>query len=231
MSLITACTTSAQQIEDERFISHIVDLKVQNLKFYLENSEGNNYGNILKLKTALEDNNQRLVFAMNGGMYLRDGSPQGLYIENGITKTPLDTLNKLKTNFYLKPNGVFYLTNDHKGVVCQTSEYVPSSTITYATQSGPMLVINDHIHPVFKKDSKHYNIRNGIGVLPNGNLLFAMSKDTITLYDFADFFKTQGCKNALYLDGFVSRTYLPKKKWVQLDGNFGVIIAETKHIN
>ncbi|WP_299333330.1 phosphodiester glycosidase family protein [uncultured Psychroserpens sp.] len=231
LMLMTSCTSSAQQIDDDRFISHVVDLKTQTLKFYLKDSLGNNYSNFLNLKTSLEHDNQSLIFAMNGGMYLRDGSPQGLYIENGITKTPLDTLNKLKTNFYLKPNGVFYLTNDNKGAVCQTSEYKASSTITYATQSGPMLVINDSIHPIFKKDSKHFNVRNGVGVLPNGNLIFAMSKDTITLYDFADFFKTQGCKNALYLDGFVSRTYLPKKKWVQLDGNFGVIIAETKHMN
>lgn len=225
---MASCTSIAQDIEDERFISHIVDLKLQTLKFYLKNSEGVNYGNFQKLKTAIENDNQSLVFAMNGGMYLKDGSPQGLFIENGILKTPIDTLNKSKTNFYLMPNGVFYLTNDNTGVVCQTSEYKASSSITYATQSGPMLVVNNNIHPVFKKNSKHYNIRNGVGVLPNGNLLFAMSKDTITLYDFAEFFKSNGCKNALYLDGLVSRTYLPKKKWEQLDGDFGVIIAETE---
>ncbi|MFT5848440.1 MAG: putative metal-dependent HD superfamily phosphohydrolase [Psychroserpens sp.] len=34
---------------------------------------------------------------------------------------------------------------------------------------------------------------------------------------------------AEYIDGFVSRTYLPKKKRAQLDGNFGVIIGETKN--
>ena len=90
-----------------------------------------------------------------------------------------------------------------------------------------MLVIDNRIHPVFVKESKHLHIRNGVGILPDGNILFAMSKDLITLYDFAEFFKNSGCKNALYLDGFVSRTYLPEKKWEQLDGNFGVIIAET----
>jgi uncharacterized protein YigE (DUF2233 family) len=31
--------------------------------------------------------------------------------------------------------------------------------------------------------------------------------------------------NALYLDGVVSRMYLPEKKWEQLDGDFGVIIG------
>ena len=103
--------------------------------------------------------------------------------------------------------------------------------IMYATQSGPMLVINNNIHPVFVKGSKNLHVRNGVGVLPDGKLLFAMSKDVITLYDFAEFFKSHGCKNALYLDGFVSRTYLPKEKWEQLDGNFGVIIGETIHLN
>jgi len=62
----------------------------------------------------------------------------------------------------------------------------------------------------------------------NEELVFAMSKKTINFYDFASFFKIQGCKNALYLDGFVSRTYLPSKNWIQMDGNFGVIIAETR---
>ena len=52
-----------------------------------------------------------------------------------------------------------------------------------------------------------------------------MSKVPINFYDFATFFKDQGCSNALYLDGFVSRTYLPEKKWEQTNGNFGVIIG------
>lgn len=43
-----------------------------------------------------------------------------------------------------------------------------------------------------------------------------------------NFSKKKGCKNALYLDGFVSRTYLPEKNWSQLDGNFGVIIGVTE---
>ncbi len=220
-----------QGLDDPRFVVHTVDLKTQQLKLYWQNKDSINYRNHYHLKKALESQNEKLVFAMNGGMYLRDGSPQGLYIENGIVKAPLDTIKKGYGNFYLQPNGIFYLTNDQKGVVCQTSEYQYSPNINYATQSGPMLVINNRIHPIFVKDSKHFNIRNGVGVLPNGELLFAMSKDTITLYDFANFFKSNGCKNALYLDGAISKTYLPEKNWEQLDGNFGVIIAETETMN
>ncbi len=54
-----------------------------------------------------------------------------------------------------------------------------------------------------------------------------MSKEEINFFNFATFFKNQGCQNALYLDGFVFRAYLPEKSCEQLDGNFGVMIGET----
>jgi uncharacterized protein YigE (DUF2233 family) len=128
----------------------------------------------------------------------------------------------------MEPNGVFYLTDKNEAVVCQTSEFKLSDHIKYATQSGPMLVINGNIHPAFKQGSSNLNIRNGVGILPEGKLIFAMSKNVINFYDFAKYFKNLGCKNALYLDGFVSRTYLPEKNWIQLDGNFGVMIGVTQ---
>ena len=84
------------------------------------------------------------------------------------------------------------------------------------------------MHPRFNKGSANVHIRNGVGILPDGNILFAMSKEKVNFYDFASYFRQKGCKNALYLDGFVSRTYLPSKGWRQFEGNFGVIIGETK---
>lgn len=228
---LLSCTSSAQSIEDKRFVSYEVNLKTQDLKFYLKNDDSINFGNFKNLKQYLEKNKQELVFATNGGMYLKDGSPQGLYIENGIIKASIDTTKDAYGNFYLQPNGIFYLTKDKKGVICKTTDFVQNSNITYATQSGPMLVINGVIHPVFVKGSKNLHIRNGVGVLPNGNIVFAMSKDLINLFDFAEYFKSIGCENALYLDGYVSRAYLPRKKLKQLDGNFGVIIAEIKTVN
>jgi uncharacterized protein YigE (DUF2233 family) len=90
-----------------------------------------------------------------------------------------------------------------------------------------MLVIDGKIHPEFKEGSKNVNIRNGVGILPDNRIVFAMSKSEINFYDFANYFKSLGCKNALYLDGFVSRTYLPEQNWTQTDGNFGVIIGVT----
>lgn len=77
----------------------------------------------------------------------------------------------------------------------------------------------------FQKTYKSKFIRNDVGVLPNGNLIFSMSKNKINFYNFAKFFKNLGCKNAHYIDGFVSRTYLPEQNWYQLDGGLSVTIG------
>ncbi len=202
-----------------------VDLNDQSLSFFLEDDNGDKFNSFKRLNTFLEHKGKCLKFAMNGGMYLKDRSPQGLYIENSIQIKKLDTLSKAYGNFYMQPNGVFYIDEQNQPGVCETPSY-NGVKAKYATQSGPMLVINGAIHHKFRLGSKNLNIRNGVGVLPNGNLIFAMSKAEINLYDFALFFKNKGCKNALYLDGFVSRTYLPSKGYTDLNqGNFGVIIG------
>ena len=215
------------KIDDERFVSYVVDSKKLNIEFYWKNKKDVNFRNAENLKLWLKTQNKELLFAVNGGMYKKDNSPQGLYIENNVKKNEIDTTSG-SGNFYLKPNGVFYLTNDKKPNICITKEFVDNEKIKFATQSGPMLVINGKIHSAFKKGSSNLNIRNGVGVLPNNEIIFAMSKKEINFYDFAEYFKKLGCKNALYLDGFVSRTYLPEKNWNQTDGNFGVIIGVTK---
>ena len=212
---------------DNGFISYTVDPRKQDLRFYWKDDKQENFRSIQNLKTWLAKNHRTLVFAMNGGMYKPDNSPQGLFIENRETASPLDTTNG-KGNFYLKPNGVFYITTDNLPAVCNTTNFTDNGKVKYATQSGPMLVIDGQIHPAFKEGSANLNIRNGVGILPGNKVVFAMSKQEINFYDFASYFKSLGCKNALYLDGFVSRTYLPAENWTQLDGNFGVIIGVTE---
>lgn len=208
---------------DKNIISYEVDLKKQQLKFYWKNKEGKNYKNFQSLKTELAKQHKNLIFAMNGGMFKKDFSPQGLYIENSKFLSKLDTLQNGYGNFYMQPNGVFYIT-DNNAYIIKSKENIDSN-VKYATQSGPMLIVEGELHPKFRKFSKNIHIRNGVGILPNGNLLFAMSKEKVNFYNFATFFKKNGCQNALYLDGFVSKMYLPTKHWEQLDGNFGVIIG------
>ena len=209
---------------DDRFISYTVDAQKQVIKLYWRDDKQAPFRSIGNLKGWLDERHQRLVFAMNGGMYKEDRSPLGLFVENQKMVTRLNTSNGYG-NFYLQPNGVFYLTTDNVPGICRTSAYKDLSKIKYATQSGPMLVIDGQVHPAFKEGSANLYIRNGVGILPDSRVVFAMSKEPVNFYDFAHYFKSLGCKNALYLDGFVSRMYLPSKDWIQTDGDFGVIVG------
>ncbi|MEM9022546.1 MAG: phosphodiester glycosidase family protein [Bacteroidota bacterium] len=207
-------------------LSHVVDPQTGGLHFYWKNAQNKPYGSLGALRDQLLAENLRLTFAMNGGMYQRDQSPLGLFVEAGKLQAPLNTTRHAHGNFYLQPNGVFYLTAEGTAAICRTDSFELHSSITYATHSGPMLVRDGALHPKFRKGSSNLHIRNGVGVLPDGRLLFAQSKQRINFFDFASFFQQRGCRNALYLDGFVSRTYLPAQQWEQLDGRFGVIIGE-----
>lgn len=217
--------TFHRTVSDE-IVSFTIDPTKEDLKFYWKDEVGNNFRTIANLKKNVEGKGLELVFAMNGGMYKKDFSPQGLFIQDGKTLTTLDTANGTG-NFYLKPNGIFYLSSANVPSVCKTADF-NKEKVKYATQSGPMLVIDGQIHPAFTKGSANLNIRNGVGILPGNKVVFAMSKKEINFYDFAEYFQDIGCKNALYLDGFVSRAYIPEKNWIQTDGNFGVIIGATR---
>lgn len=225
--LSTGVSLAQNNTDSVRVISHVVDLQKQDLQLYWKDDNGNILGSIGRLGQYVNSKQRTLVFAMNGGMYKEDQAPLGLFIQQGRLITKLNTSSGYG-NFYLKPNGVFYITTDKKAGLCRTQDFKYDKKISFATQSGPMLVINGAIHPEFKNGSANINIRNGVGVLPGNKLLFAMTRVPMNFYDFADFFRQQGCLNALYLDGFVSRTYLPEKQWIQTDGSFGVIIGEVR---
>lgn len=208
----------------ETFTSLEIDANSANIEFFLKNAGGENFASIENLKIYAEKNGKRLRFAMNGGIYQEDGKPLGLFIENGKVVTSLNT-RRAEGNFYLQPNGVFYLTDERKAFVVKTENFQNDGNIRFATQSGPMLVIDGQINPLFKSDSQNLFVRNGVCVSENDKVIFAISRREVNFYDFAAYFKNLGCRNALYLDGFVSRMYAPEKNISQTDGNFGVIIG------
>ena len=199
-------------VNDTKFISHVVNPLQNKLHFYWQDNQKTNFRNFKTLKEKLATKGEKLTFAMNGGMYLKDGTPQGLYIENGEVLTKMDTTDDAYGNFYLQPNGVFYISNKNKAIVCRSTDLTSYTPIQYATQSGPMLLTDGKVHPKFNQVSPNLHIRNGVGILPNGDVLFVLSKEEVNFYDLATYFKQNGCKNALYLDGFVSRMFLPRYK-------------------
>lgn len=152
---------------------------------------------------------QRLEFAMNAGMYHPDYAPVGLYIEN---RKQLTALNEQQGfgNFFMQPNGVM-AWNDQQAVIETTQDFKKSRfKANYATQSGPMLIIDGKINPKFLADSDSLKIRNGVGVKDN-TLYFVITRNRVNFYQFAQFFKEQlKIDNALYVDGSISSLYLPK---------------------
>lgn len=202
------------------------------IRTYWKDDKGNILGSIGNLKLYVEQKGSKLIYACNGGMYMQNQSPLGYYIERGKTLQKINTRTG-SGNFYLKPKGVFYVDDNNKPGI-QSIEtgadrvLLETKKIKYLTQSGPMLVHNNVINSLFSKASNNMNVRNGVGILPNGNAYFAMSTYPVSFYYFAKHFTDKGCREALYLDGFVSRSYFPKLNYVQLDGNFGVMIAVVK---
>ncbi|MCS3868031.1 uncharacterized protein YigE (DUF2233 family) [Chryseobacterium ginsenosidimutans] len=222
---ILSCSDKLKNEND--FVVFKANPKVENVSLYWKNDDGVILKSINNLKNKVERDKKRLKFAMNGGMFEINNSPKGLYIENFKILNKIDTLSG-KGNFYLNPNGVFYLTKNNDAELIDTKAFKYNSNIKYATQSGPMLLINEEINPIFQVHSKNVNVRNGVGILKNGDIVFIMSKKEVNFYNFASIFKELGCTKALYLDGFVSRAYYPEKKWIQKDGDFGVMIGVTE---
>ncbi|MEP6613968.1 MAG: phosphodiester glycosidase family protein [Mucilaginibacter sp.] len=175
-----------------------------------------------------------LVFVTNGGMYEKDFSPVGLYVSNGRTFNPLNVKQDGTGNFYqLKPNGVFIINRKGDALVLTTENYVKTNPeVNTATQSGPMLLVNGIINSNFREHSENINIRNGVGVNRKNKVVFIISIDQVNFYELAELFKEKlDCKDALYLDGFVSQYFAPGIQKAPLPGpQLGTFITVSKKL-
>ncbi len=147
---------------------------------------------------------------MNAGMYDDEGRPIGLYVEAGRNRHPVN-LRAGPGNFHLKPNGVFAVAPDGSVAIARSEEVsrLPFRP-RWATQSGPMLVIDGRLHPRFQANGASLNIRNGVGVADARTAWFAISEEPVSFGRFARLFRDGlGCPNALYLDGTVSSLWDP----------------------
>ena len=180
----------------------------QDLRLFLNGPQGA-YGGFTALDADLAQRGERLGFAMNAGMFQPDLSPVGLYVERGERLAPLVTSDG-PGNFGLLPNGVFCI-GDRFSVVESRSFAKTKPACRYATQSGPMLVIGNKLHPLFKSGSDSLYIRNGVGVSADGQTAwFAISNRAVNFASFARLFRDAlATPNALYFDGSVSRLYAP----------------------
>jgi Predicted periplasmic protein len=139
------------------------DPKTEEIRVYHSDPKGKPFSGFDALVRQLWEERHYLVFATNGGMYHDDLSPVGLFVEYGIERRPISTKAGWG-NFHLLPNGVFSV-KDGKAAITESRRYARRHVADdYATQSGPMLVIDGVLHPKFLPDSDSFKIRNGVGV-------------------------------------------------------------------
>jgi uncharacterized protein YigE (DUF2233 family) len=181
----------------------------EDLRLFHSDATATPYGSFTSVNNALAQDGHELAFAMNAGMFHRDLAPVGLYIESGTQTAPLVT-RAGPGNFGLRPNGVFCIA-DTLRIVESSTFAAEKPNCRFATQSGPMLVINGALHPKFLPNSDSLNIRNGVGVSADGSeAVFAISNTPVNFHQFARLFRDAlHLPNALYFDGSISRLYAP----------------------
>lgn len=201
---------SCLTLKQARYVVIRVNLKAALIKLLWRNPAGVPYGSLGEASRQLGGD---MLALTNAGIYSGNHAPEGLHIEGGTTLSPLN-LDNGEGNFYWKPNGVFYVTDETAGIV--ESEKFDSLNerggIHEATQSGPLLVVNGEVNRNLKPESRSLYVRNGIGVKSADEVYILITEDEVSLHDFASVFAHQlHCRDALYLDGCVSQLYLPAR--------------------
>lgn len=203
--LFGLCPDDACRVISHAKAEHIVcSYAVNNvsLRLYLNDAQGRPYGRLSRVESEVPE---APLLLMNGGMYHDDLAAVGLYVENGEKQQSISTKAGFG-NFHLLPNGVFWIKDGKVGVT-ETKKFIARRIMPeFATQSGPMLVIDGKLHHRFLQHSDSLKIRNGVGVSKDGKTVhFAISKQSVSFWDFGKLFQERlQTPNALFLDGTVS---------------------------
>lgn len=198
-----------QSFEGAGYAICAFDPRRDDIRVFWKAGDGKPFGKFQALADALKSHGLSLRFAVNGGIFQENFTPLGLYVEDGRELHRVDQRDGA-SNFHLKPNGVFYVGAGSVGVL-ETARFLGlAPQARYATQSGPMLVIDGKLHPKIQPTGTSAKIRNGVGVRADGQAVFAISDGPVTFHAFARLFRDRlGCPNALYLDGSISSLYAP----------------------
>jgi uncharacterized protein YigE (DUF2233 family) len=189
-----------------RFTAIRVDVRTDRVELFLRDDAGRAFNRFDRLKSWLAGRNRRLLFAMNAGMFRPDFSPVGLLVQDGRQVSPLN-LSEGDGNFFLKPNGVFFISESGPRIVESTEYPALAGGVRLATQSGPLLVRRGVLHPTINAESTSRLPRNGVGI-SGDTIIFVISEQPVNFYEFATYFRDElRCPDALYLDGVVSSLY------------------------
>ncbi len=197
----------------------------QDLRLFHTGADGAVLGSFGRVDEALGATGEKLLFAMNAGMYHADRAPVGLLVTDGVERARIITSDG-PGNFGLLPNGVFCIGAQFSVVESRAFAAKPPAC-RFATQSGPMLAIDGALHPRFLRDGDSRYIRNGVGVSRDGKTaFFVISGRAVNFYDFGRLFRdVLKTPNALYFDGKISRLYAPEIRRNDFGFQMGPIVG------
>ena len=183
-------------------------------------------GSFGAVNDLLAGEGKALAFAMNAGMYHRDREPVGLYVENGVQRTAVQT-GASDDNFGMLPNAVFCIGEAGFSITDSRDFAAAPKACRFATQSGPMMVKQGALHPRFIPGGDSRYIRNGVGVSADGlRAVFAISEDSVNFDTFGRLFRDKlALPDALYFDGKISRLYAPELGRSDLGMPMGPIVG------
>ena len=142
----------SETFEGNSFTVCEVDLRQDTIRLFWKEGNARLYNFLQALPQQVDEHSGELLFATNAGMFDPSYKPVGLYVENGQELVHVATRSG-SGNFHMKPNGVFFVAGDRLGAL-ETGAYLRQHVRPdFATQSGPMLVINGRLHPRFLRYS------------------------------------------------------------------------------
>jgi len=215
---------------DGAALTHCVaDPSKHRIKTVLNNGSGSPYRSLRAYADAVSNEDKSIAFAMNAGMFEKEGEPIGYYVEDKKRLVELDR-DDGAGNFYMKPNGVFYGTGG-KWRVTSTEWFFKTvrDRPAFGTQSGPLLVTGGKLHPEIADDGPSKAVRNGVGVDAAGKAHFVLSETPVSFGLLARFYRDElKTDNALFLDGNVSALWDPATERLDVGAPIGPILVVTK---
>ena len=214
--------------EDTPFTHCVADPAKHRIRTVLDAPDSDPARSLEVLANSLPESGQ-VAFAMNGGMFDELGEPIGYYVEDGKRRHTLNR-NEGGGNFHLMPNGVYYGSGGewHVRTTEDFAEHVDKRP-DFATQSGPMLVIDGKLHPAFDDDGESRKTRNAVGVDEAGRAHFVISEAPISFGKLARYFRDRlETPNALFLDGSVSQLWDPPRERMDQGAALGPMIVVEK---
>ena len=170
---------------------------------------------------------QQVVFAMNGAKCDKNLKPLGLLIK-GLTKYK-DFAPGINVFGAAEPGAVFAIDRSNGVSIIPGKHFKAANDLAnyrLAIQSGITLISKAFMNPDITRAASR-QVCNGIGVKANGDVIFAIADDKMSLHEFAVFFQDLNCRDAMLLDdGTNCQWYAPGSE--KKPGKLGEILVVIK---